>query len=124
MKIPGVNVLNLALRVVNPTTVVYYKYLGRTENNVGQYVNTYADPVSIKGSFQPVPKKLYQEYGLSLSKSYFMLYTSTNILDVGRNTSSDYITFAGNRYDCESGNDWFPIDGWDGILCVLNKPSS
>jgi hypothetical protein len=117
--IPGSNLLNVALTLIARQTITYYAATGRTLNAVGQYVTTYASSTTIVGSFQPVPRKLYQIYGLDFQKSYFIFYTSNDLIDVQRNVSTDQIGFNSQLYQCISNNDWFAIDGWSGILCVL-----
>lgn len=119
MSVPGSNLLNLALTVIAPQTVIYYKALQRTLNNVGQDVTLYAPAVNLEGSFQTVPKNLYETYGLDFQKTYATFYTSTNIIDIQRDVSADQIIFNGKRYQCESNNDWFAVDGWMGVLCVM-----
>ena len=117
--IPGQNLLKMAFNIIATQVIIYNQATGRTLNAVGQDVTTYADPVTIRGSFQPVPRSLYQQYGLDLSKSYFTFYTLLNLIDIQRDVSADQIAFNGATYQCISTNDWFAIDGWEGILCVL-----
>lgn len=117
--IPGSNLLNMALTVIAKQAITYYQATGRALNNIGQDVTTYAAATVIVGSFQPVPRQLYQQFGLDLQKSYYTFYTSNNIFDVMRDVSGDQIAFNGQRFQCESNNDWFALDGWKGILCVL-----
>lgn len=116
--IPGQNLLNMALTVIAKQTITYYRFASRALNDIGQDVTTYQDPIFIVGSFQPVPRTLYEQYGLDLQKDYFTFYTSTDNYDVRRNVSGDQIAFNGDRYQCESNNEWFALDGWNGILCV------
>jgi len=116
--IPGQNLLNMAFRVISQTALIYYHYLGRTQNSVGQDISQYSPGKTIWGSFQPVPRRLYQSLGLDFQKDYWMFYTSNNLQDVGRMISGDQIGFNGNRYQCESDNDWHPIDGWKGSLFI------
>lgn len=108
----------MALSIIARQTVTYYHMTARALNDVGQDVTTYASPVNMTGSFQPVPKRLYEVYGLDLQKSYYTFYTSNNLLDVQRDLSGDQIAFNNRRFQCESANDWFAIDGWKGVLCV------
>lgn len=123
--IPGYgNVLSMALELFVQQTVAYYEYTGRDENIIGQYDSDYADPVNIMGSFQPVPRELYEKYGLYLQKIYYTFYTPNNVKDVKRDVSGDQIVFEGRRYQVESSNDWFSQDGWVGVLCVDIGPSS
>lgn len=118
MPIPGQNLLNMSLTVIAKQGVRYYEFAARTLNSVGQYITTYNPVRVIYGSWQPVPRRLYEQLGLDWQKDYFVLYTSTNTLDVTRNVSGDQISFNGQRYQCESNTEWFQLDGWNGILCV------
>ncbi len=119
MSVPGSNLLKTALSVIASQQVLYYKASGRDYNDVGQYVTTYLPGVSIRGSFQPVPKNLYQVYGLDLSKIYYTFYTLNDLIDIQRNVAADQIIFNNKRFQCETNNDWYAIDGWKGVLCVL-----
>lgn len=118
MTVPGSNILDQALTVIARQSLVYYQYMGTTLNAVGQNVTEYAAPAVMTGSFQAVPRSLYQQFGLDLQKSYYTFYTSNNILDVLRDVSGDQIAFQGQRYQVESANDWFAVDGWKGVLVV------
>jgi len=118
MTIPGQNILNMALQIIQEQIIQYYQYESRSLNSIGQDVTVYAAPVNIVGSWQPVPRKLYLAYGLDLQKDYFTFYTSNNILDITRDVSGDQVSFRGRRYQVESDNDWYQLDGWKGILCV------
>lgn len=118
MPIPGQNLLNMALTVIAKQPMRYYRALGRTLNSVGQDITQYAPVQTIYGSWQPVPRRLYEQFGLDLQKDYFTLYTSNNVIDITRDVSGDQVAFNGQRYQCESNNEWFQLDGWNGILCV------
>lgn len=122
--IPGSNLLNIALTVIAPQAVTYYQYVSRAVNDVGQDITVYAPPVVLRGSLQPVPRQLYEAYGLDLQKSYYTFYTLSNLLDVGRDVSGDQISFNNTRFQCESANDWFAIDGWKGVLCSAIQGST
>ena len=116
--IPGMNILNMALTVIWRQTIQYYKYESRAINDVGQDVTTYYPVVDLVGSWQPVPRNLYIIYGLDLQRDYFTFYTSNNILDITRDVSGDQLSFMGRRYQVESDNDWYQLDGWKGVICV------
>jgi hypothetical protein len=118
MPIPGQNLLNMALTVIAKQPLTYYQFAGRIQNDIGQDITTYNPPRLIYGSWQPVPRKLYEQYGLDWNRDYFILYTSNNTIDVGRDVSGDQVAFDGQRYQCESNTEWFRLDGWNGILCV------
>lgn len=116
--IPGQNLLNMAFRVIAQQSLLYYQYLGRSQNSVGQDVSQYREAVKIVGSFQPIPRQLYMPLGLDLQKDYWNFYSSNNLKDVQRMIAGDQIAFNGNRYQCESDTDWFLIDGWKGALFI------
>jgi hypothetical protein len=118
MRIPGANLLRKAFTLISRSDLFYYQAIGRSFNNVGQYVTEYAPGVAIKGSWQPVSKKEYEALGLDFQKSYFNLYIPKNILDLKRNVSADQVSFEGERFQVESATDWFNVDGWLSVLCV------
>lgn len=99
--IPGANILNMALTIIAKQTVIYYKYLSRSVNAVGQNVTLYDLPMNVVGSWQPVPRNLYMVYGLDLQKEYFTFYTSNDLLDIQRDVSGDQLVFGGQRYQVE-----------------------
>lgn len=118
--IPGSNILRRALRLLKSQCVSYIQAYNRTINTNGQYATEFNNPVTIYGSFQPVPKRLYITYNLDFQKSYFVFYTSNNLVDIQRDVSADQIQFQNQLYQCLSSDaDWFGIDGWKGVLCVL-----
>ena len=116
--IPGQNLLNMALTLIAKQTIQYYQFNARSLNSVGQWLTTYDSVINLVGSWQPVPRQLYEKYGLDLQKDYFTFYTSNNLLDITRDVSGDQIAFMGRRYQVESDNDWYQLDGWKGVLCV------
>jgi hypothetical protein len=118
MNVPGSNILKMALTVIHRQIIHYYRFGYRQLNNIGQDVSIYQPPEAVRGSFQPVPRRLYEVYGLDLQKEYYMFYSLNNVLDIDRDISGDQIAYNGQRYQCESNTDWYVIDKWKGILCV------
>lgn len=116
--IPGSNILAIALTAIAPSTLSYYKNTGLVTGVSGLEVPTYAAPVQVKGSFQPVPRNLYEIYGLDFSKEYFNLYISKLIIGVDRDSAGDQLGFSEARYKCKSVTPWSSIDGWNAVLCV------
>lgn len=123
MLIPGANVLKMAFKVISKVSVQYKQVTGRTINDLGNWVPAYTT-ITVTGSLQPIPKSFYQQMGWDLQKSYFTLYIPNNVIDVGRDTSGDQFIFQGNLYQCLSENDWFPLDGWTGVVSILVGPSN
>lgn len=119
MMVPGQNLLAIASRVIGLQTITYKQYLSGTINNVGIRVPTYAADVSVKASVQPVPRSVYEQYGLDLQKSYITIFTSTAMVDLKRDYASDRIGYNGGTYQLPSNQgDWHSVDGWNSYLAV------
>lgn len=118
MSVPGSNLLRLAMGPIRRQTLQHRAFTGRTINSVGDYVSTFAAPVDITGSMQPVNRALYQQLGLNLAKNYSMLYTEANVMPTERDREGDYVDFGGRVWQCESDQDWRAVDGWRKFLCV------
>lgn len=116
--IPGSNLLNMAFGAIAQQTVAYYVNTGRTANSIGMQVPSFAAPVNVRGSFQPVPRSKYEYMGLDFQKNYFNFYVSRSVIDLARGVAGDQLVFNGKKFQCESKTDWFGIDGWDAVLCV------
>jgi hypothetical protein len=121
--IPGSNILNMAMGVIGRQSFEYNPFLIRKTNEIGQDVAIYDTPQILSGSVQPVPRSLYQQYGLDLDRYYINFYVSKNVMDVARNVSGDQIVFNGNHYQCLSKTDWSPQDGWVAVLAVQITPA-
>lgn len=116
--VPGSNILAQALTVIAKQTVSYYAFVSRAPNANYLDVTTYADPVPLQGSWQPVKRELYERLGLDLQKNYSRFYVSANVIDVTRDVSGDQIHFQGRVWQCESVNPWYGVDGWVGVLVI------
>lgn len=118
MNIPGANLLSVALRVIQPQTLQHEAFVSREVNSAGDFVSVFAAPVDITGSMQAINKKLYQQFGLNLSKNYSTLYTSANVEPTSRDREGDRVRHGGKLWQCESDMDWGSVDGWRSLLCV------
>lgn len=116
--IPGANLLGMALRAIQPQTLQWRAFVSRTENSAGDTVATFAAPVDVQGSMQPVDKKLYQMLGLNLAKNYSTLYIFGPIKPTARDRDGDLILFGGTTWQCESDRDWSAVGEYRKILCV------
>jgi hypothetical protein len=116
--IPGANILSTALRVLSAQSFQYLACQPRDLNSIGVYVPSYAPPVTLTGSVQPVPRELYERYGLEFQRNYINVFVSRDVIDVARDVSGDKVTFNGDNYQCMSKTPWYAVDGWDQILCV------
>jgi hypothetical protein len=116
--IPGGNIFNQAMAVFTPQEVVWRAFAGRTVSDSGKYINELDDPVTIKGSLQSVNRKMYEQLGLDLNKSYKNFYTNDPVMDVERDRSGDTFEYNGRYYMGTGMSDWRPQDGWRCILLV------
>lgn len=118
MIVPGSNLLNMAFGLIGQQAVEHRAFVGNVTNAAGIKVPTWAAPVTLGGSLQPVPRALIQTLGLDFNKNYMTFYASADITDVLRNKTGDRLSYAGKTYQVESNNDWYAQDGWKGVLCV------
>lgn len=116
--IPGANILSQALGLIQPQTLQLRAFMSRAENSVGDTVATFAAPVNISGSMQPVERKLYQQLGLNLSKNYSILYVFGSVQPTARDRDGDVILFNGSIWQCESDRNWSGVGEYRKILCV------
>lgn len=118
MKVPGSNVLRLAMGPIARQALLHRAFLSRTSNAAGDWESNYAPAVRIVGSLQPIDLKLYQQLGLDMSKTYANLYTSANVRSTDRDRSGDLLQSCGVWWQAESEQDWRAVDGWRKTLCV------
>lgn len=117
---PGSNQLNKALKRMGKSTLIYYKYYGRTTNDVGDDVAQYLPGVELKGSLQPIARDVYYIYGYNLQKTYYQFFCSKDVLDLQRDSSGDQMAFNGEAFQCQSITAWYRIDGWVEVhLCGI-----
>lgn len=114
--IPGVNLLAQAFAAIGQQSIKLHKFTGRSPNELGQYVTTYADPIDILGSWQPISKTRYAALGLDMTKEHAMLYTPVNIQTIERDGSGDQASIYGKRWQALDLTDWFYQDGWNAVV--------
>ena len=116
--VPGGNLLKKAFKTISRDTFIYRQFYRRDTNSIGIDVPTYRPDVCLRGSIQAVPRRLYQQHGLDWKKNYITIYSSDTIEGVGRDTSGDRVVFDGKLFQVLDENDWTPVDGWNGVMCV------
>lgn len=124
MIVPGSNLLNLAMGVIGAQAAVWYRATGRTQNDMGQYVTSYADPIIVRGSMQPLDKPKYEALGLDMARVHWVFYTSHPIEGVSRGESPDYLEYNGRRLEVVDEANWFVADGWRGLILVDEGPAA
>ncbi len=116
--IPGINLLKVAQTIIAKQSFVYYEFAGRVKNSIGKYENSFNAGVEVRDTIQPIPQPLIRELGLSLERTYIMVYTSVDVGTVARGASPDIIDFSSRRYQALESNDWIAIDGWEGLMFI------
>lgn len=116
---PGSNLYAKAVRLIAQQTVAYLAFVSRATQPNGIYLSTYASPVMIRTSFQPVQRALMQLLGLDMNKSYANIFVPQTVIDIARDVTSDQFQFNGATYQALSITPWFAIDGWNQVLVVL-----
>lgn len=123
MMVPGSNLLNQAMALISKQCFYYQQFISRATNSIGQDVSTYASSVTMWGSAQPVPRQLFEAYGLDFQRRYQMFYVPQNMNDIARDVAGDLIIYGSRTYECISKTEWFAADGWISVLAV-EIPSS
>lgn len=118
MSTPGSNLFKRAIKLIKPTTIQYFKYDGRTLNDVKQWISTFAAPTDITASVQAVPRSVYKQFGLDLQKQYIKFFAPVDFFDLSRDTAGDKVVFNGRLYQINSQTDWFVQDGWASCLAA------
>lgn len=116
--VPGSNLLKKAFKIINKDSFIYRQFDSRSTNGIGIDLPAYKPDVTLNGSIQAVPRRLYQQHGLDWKKNYITIYSSDAIEGVNRDTSGDRIIFDGKLFQVLDENNWTPIDGWNGVMCV------
>lgn len=114
----GINAAALALATIGQVRVEYRRFTGRTTNTIGLDVATYADPVPATGSWQPVPRDVYEALGLDLQKQHVTWITRAFLADIDRDTSGDIVERAGRHYQVLSATTWEMDCGYSSYLLV------
>lgn len=122
MLVPGLDILSIALRAIAPQTFTYQAYVNRSIQPNGQYLATYAAPVTMTGSAQPVPRNLYETYGLQFDKNYWTFFVQLNAVDISRDVAGDQITYNGYTFQIMQKTNWFPADSWIQFLSIQVLP--
>jgi len=116
--IPGANLLSIALSVIGTQTVQHLMTTGRTQNAVGAWVTTYADPVPLQVSWQPVESKKYEQLGLDMAKDYHSIWMRSQAVAISRGESPDRFIYGGRLHEAVDPKDWFSQDGWVEVLVI------
>jgi hypothetical protein len=115
------NLLRQAFKLIPQQDFQYCKWESKTVNEQGIMINSYASPVSYKGSIQAIDQALYEKLGLDFEKQYRMVYASVFMhgVDVSSEQNTpDRLIFEGKNWKVIRNTPWYSADGWCGVLVV------
>jgi hypothetical protein len=120
------NVLFVALKIQNKTSVDYFQFTGRVTNEAGMDVTTYAESITVtNGKVISVNKKNYVQFGLDFSKRYVNWFVpNLDAIDLSRDVSGDIIECICRRWELVGSNLWFSLDGWSSFLAIDIGPAT
>lgn len=120
MMIPGANLLQIALGVIQPTSGVTLEvYLKERDNDFGGTVVEYEPPIPWPMvSVQPVTKEQAQINGLAVNKDYITIWVTKDLTGAYRGKQNDRVTWSGHQWAIMPEQDWMFQDGWVQVLAV------
>jgi hypothetical protein len=118
MAIPGSNILEDALTVIDSVEIQFFENTARSKNSIGLYDSTYAAAIPVQAGVQAVKRNQYRNLGLDFNKHYIMLWSSHDFKDLARDRGADQIEFNSKRYELMNEDDWTALDQWNSALAV------
>ena len=122
--IPGINVLAIAFGAIGQQSVQHLVATGRTQNAVGAWVTSYAAPVTLSVSWQPVDAKKYEQLGLDMSKEYHNIWLKSPVIGIQRGKSPDRFIEGGRLHEVIDVKDWYGQDGWSEVMVIDIGPAT
>ncbi|MBO4556639.1 MAG: hypothetical protein J5706_07755 [Elusimicrobiales bacterium] len=117
------NLLEEALELLPKKAFTYRKWLSRTQNAAGIWVNHYGPETEAYGSIQPIEASRYAQLGLDFEKHYVRIYTSAPIRYSGQN-ASDMVIIDGTKYKIADEAQWQEYDGWTAATLAEDKENA
>ena len=111
------NIMATASRAIPMVSYPYFKYTGETTDDLGIINPTYTQS-TIKANIQPIKKAAYEQFGLSLQKVYYRIFTYTPLQYVARDKMGDKLTYNGKTIQIEDNNgEWklYAINSYIGV---------
>lgn len=118
--IPGVNLLSIALTVISPQTVMYFRDARqRVELDNGILITQFEKGRIVGGcSVQAIPQEKVNQMGLDVSFNYVEWLVPQKVIGLERDASGDEIKWGGKRWKVtEKIEDWTEQDGWCSVTC-------
>lgn len=113
-----INLLATAQTVIGKQDYLLRKYTGRVRNEAGYWVSSFAEPIPMLGSVQPIRATQYQAMGLDFKKAYIKIYDVNLIQSMSRDTNADQVIWDGYLWHVAEDTPWFLSGGWNYVMCV------
>ena len=115
------NLFEMATKVIPPETIQYYHFTGDEINSIGKSVPTYADPIDVKASVQPVGDDFYKALGLDFQKEYYYVYSNQRMYGINEQNQPDCVAFHGHTYMVHKNCHWDEYNGWGYVMVVKDE---
>lgn len=99
----------------------FYKFSGSELDEYGRDIPTYAEAVTLTGSIQAVPNKMYEQLGLDLNKNYKTVFCPALMQSIAESLQPDIIVYDGRRYQIVENKNYYETNGWTKALIVELK---
>lgn len=110
------NLLTRALQSIPQQQVDYLAFVENSLMRDGSLAPTFAPPIALLGSFQPVTSTQKLALGLSLKSNYVRFFVAADLLTISSNhangRANDRIAYQNRTYDITGETDWFYQNGW------------
>jgi len=114
----NINLLAATQSVIGKQQYQIKKWLGKTTNEAGFKIDSYAEPEDRSGSVQPVSRSKYEHLGLDFSKLYIKIFDVELIDVLSRTENADQIIWKDGVYKAMPNMDWSNSGSWNSVLCV------
>lgn len=99
----------------------FYKFLTSSLDDYGRDIPEYSEPVTLTGSIQAVPNKMYEQLGLDLDKNYKTVFCPALMRSLAESLQPDIIEYNGGRYQIVENKNYYETNGWTKALMVELK---
>lgn len=117
------SLLEEALELLPKRAFTYRKWISRTQNAAGIWVNHYGPETEAYGSIQAIEQSRYAQLGLDFEKKYFRIYTNAPVRYTGQ-LASDMIIIDGVKYKIENEAQWQQYDGWTAATITEDRENA
>lgn len=139
MRVPGSNILKLALSVIGSQNVNWFQFASQNIGPTGLNTVTYnAAQLLTLCSVQPVPRDRYSTYGLDWEKAYVSWFVpsinaqaltrnpdgSGDVIETPVTATGALISGVSRRYQLVGSTPWSNQDGWTNVIGLDIGPAT